>query len=70
MTEEIFFHKNHYEKSIELLKEHFKEKGELTVSDFRSLLNTSRKYALPLLEHFDQIKLTRRVEDRRVPWKI
>ena len=70
MTEEIFFHKNHYEKSIELLKEHFKEKGELTVSDFRSLLNTSRKYALPLLEHFDQLKLTRRVEDRRVPWKI
>ncbi len=38
----------------------------VTVSSFREALGTSRKYALPLLEHFDQRGLTRRQGDARV----
>jgi len=37
----------------------------ITVSAFRERLGTSRKYALPLLEHFDQKGLTRRRGDVR-----
>jgi selenocysteine-specific elongation factor len=39
----------------------------ITVSAFRERLGTSRKFALPLLEHFDQRGLTRRDGDRRFP---
>jgi selenocysteine-specific elongation factor len=38
----------------------------LTVSAFRAALGTSRKYALPILEHFDAKGLTRRQGDVRI----
>ncbi len=37
----------------------------ITVSDFRKLIGTSRKYALPLLEYFDRMRVTVRVGDLR-----
>jgi selenocysteine-specific elongation factor len=37
----------------------------VTVSAFRERLGTSRKFALPLLEHFDRNGVTRRDGDRR-----
>jgi selenocysteine-specific elongation factor len=39
----------------------------ITVSAFREALGTSRKYALPLLEWFDQRGVTRREGDLRFP---
>jgi selenocysteine-specific elongation factor len=38
----------------------------LTVSAFRGALGTSRRFALPILEHFDAKGLTRRQGDVRV----
>ena len=32
---------------------------------FKDMTNTSRKYAVPLLEYFDKIKFTFRVDDGR-----
>ena len=40
--------------------------GEISVATVRDASGTSRKYALPLLEHFDSLGITRRVQDRRV----
>ena len=37
----------------------------ITVSDFKNLIATSRKYALPLLEYFDRTRVTARVGDVR-----
>jgi len=42
------------------------EEGTVTVSAFRERLGTSRKYAVPILEHFDARGLTRREGDVRV----
>jgi selenocysteine-specific elongation factor len=39
--------------------------GGVTVSRFREALGTTRKYALPILEHFDRQGLTRRQGDVR-----
>lgn len=39
---------------------------EVAVSDVREIWGTSRKYAVPLLEYFDQQKLTKRQGDKRV----
>ena len=43
------------------------QKGRtMSVGDFRDLLGLSRKYFIPLLEHLDRRRLTRRVGDARV----
>jgi selenocysteine-specific elongation factor len=39
--------------------------GGITVSDFKNVIGTSRKYALPLLEYFDRVRVTARVGDLR-----
>ena len=39
----------------------------ITVSAFREALGTSRKFALPILEHFDRTGVTRRDGDLRFP---
>ncbi len=64
--EDLYFHRDAYREAIELLRRHFADHKTLTLAQFRDLAGTSRKYAQALLEHFDQQKLTRRVEDHRV----
>lgn len=54
-----------YNKMIELLKDFFSKKNEMTVSEFRTLLNTTRKYAIAYLEHLDSQKITLRVGEVR-----
>jgi selenocysteine-specific elongation factor len=53
---------------VERAREVLQEEGRsgVTVSTFRERLRTSRKYALPLLEWFDQQGVTRRQGDVRV----
>jgi selenocysteine-specific elongation factor len=54
-----------YERIISLLKSFFAEKSEMTVAEFRDMLNTSRKYALPYLEYLDSHNVTIRTGDVR-----
>ena len=41
--------------------------GEIDVQALKALTGLSRKFVVPLLEHFDRLGLTRREGDRRVP---
>jgi len=54
-----------YHTMIESLKNFFIKKPEMTVAEFRDILNTTRKYALPILEYLDANKITLRVGDIR-----
>jgi selenocysteine-specific elongation factor len=45
---------------------YLKEKGEVTPPEFRELTGLSRKFMIPLLEYFDQERLTIRAGDKRV----
>ena len=49
-----------------LIRDSIKQKGSITISEFRTSLNTSRKYALPLLNYFDDTGVTVRVGDERI----
>ena len=49
-----------------LVREEIGRSGGLTVAAFRDLTQTSRKYAVPLVEYLDSIRFTRRVGDERV----
>ncbi len=62
----MFFHHRALAEIMALVKNHLLEKGELLLGELRDLLQTSRKYALPLLEYMDREKFTRRVGDKRV----
>jgi selenocysteine-specific elongation factor len=45
---------------------YLKEKGEIAPNDFRELTGLSRKFMIPLLEYFDQERVTIRLGDKRV----
>jgi selenocysteine-specific elongation factor len=63
---DLLFHRESYEKAKEVLLGLLQQKGStVSVPEFKDMLGVSRKWAIPLLEHFDEIKLTRRVGDER-----
>lgn len=66
VDKDIVFYKKAYEDSIDILKDFFKENKSIQLGEFRDLLATSRKYAMALLDYFDQQKITKRIEDKRV----
>lgn len=66
INEELYFHREAYQGAVDLLRRHFESEETLTLAQFRDVSGSSRKYIQLLLEHFDQIKLTRRVGDHRV----
>lgn len=55
------------EEAARRTREFLKANGKISVSDFRDLLGTTRKFALPLLEWMDEQKITRRAGDERLP---
>lgn len=50
----------------EKLVAYLHDKGEIVPSEFRDMINLSRKFLIPLLEYFDTEKLTIRVGDKRI----
>ncbi len=55
-----------YTEMVDWVREQIRRTGEVTVAQFRDRFKTSRKYALALLEHLDERKITRRLGDVRV----
>ena len=66
VAENIVFVASAYDEMIERIKGHIKSQGKITVAEVRDLFQTSRKYALAVMEYLDEQKITRRVGDERV----
>ncbi|MGB7604452.1 MAG: selenocysteine-specific translation elongation factor [Lutisporaceae bacterium] len=66
LEEDITFVQEAYSEAISLVKNYIAKNGAIQLGQFRDLLGTSRKYAMALLDSFDQIKVTKRVEDKRI----
>ena len=67
VSEDLVFHRTAMERLRELLAEYKKKNGErLPIAAFKELTGISRKYAIPLLEHLDRERVTRRVGDERI----
>lgn len=63
----IYFHQQRVEEARQKLVNFLKKEKQITVGQFKDLLGgISRKYALPLLIHFDALQITRRLGDVRV----
>ena len=65
INESIYLSARSYEQMLLQVHSFFAKKPEMTVAEFRDLLNTSRKYALPFLEYLDSHKITIRTGDVR-----
>ena len=66
VNESVVFAASAYRELTDKIVAHLEDKGSITVADARTMFDTSRKYILPLLEHLDQQRVTRRVGDERV----
>jgi selenocysteine-specific elongation factor len=65
-SDEFYFHSSVIDQTRKQLADAIAESDGLTMSEIRQLLDTSRKYAIPLCEYFDRTGFTRRQGDKRV----
>jgi selenocysteine-specific elongation factor len=63
---EFYFHRGPFENLKEGLVTYLKSHQEITTPQFKEMTKASRKFAIPLIEYFDQIKLTLRLGEKRV----
>jgi selenocysteine-specific elongation factor len=56
----ILFHRDAVDRAREKLVETIRKEGRLESVKFKYLLDTSRKFAIPLLDYFDSVGVTRR----------
>ena len=64
--EGITLHKDNLEKVKNLVINYIKESGSINIGQLKELIDSSRKYLVPILEYLDREKVTKRVEDKRV----
>ncbi len=65
INDSLYLLKEHYNIIIDKIKAFSKTNSEITVAEFRDMIGTSRKYALPFLEYMDSKRITIRVGDKR-----
>lgn len=65
ISNEVVYRKTDYLEIVEQIRTYLLENKHINAAELRDLLNTSRKYAIALLEHLDDIRMTKRVGDER-----
>lgn len=66
VNESVLFSAEAYGEMVDRIVNHLEAEGTMTVGQVRDLFGTSRKYALALMEHMDEERLTQRRGDERV----
>lgn len=66
IADDFYLTINNLDKAKELLTRHIKKSGSVKIGEVSDLLNSSRKYSVPLMEFLDKIKFTKREGDARV----
>ncbi len=66
LSEDVLLLKETYEEVVAGVAAHIKANGSMTVAQVRDRYSTSRKYALAIMEHLDEQRITRRIGDERV----
>jgi selenocysteine-specific elongation factor len=65
VKEDLYYDRSILEKLKDELVGHILEKGEISTPEFKDMTGASRKYVIPLIEHFDATNVTIRVGDIR-----
>lgn len=64
-VEGLLFHHTAIKRAREILVDYIHREGKLESVKFKYLLDTARKYAIPLLDYFDRVGVTRKVGHTR-----
>jgi selenocysteine-specific elongation factor len=67
VTSDLYYPAARWAEVEARVRGHFSQKPALTMGEFKDLIQVSRKYAVPLLEHLDRLGITKREGDLRVP---
>jgi len=65
LSEEVLLMAATYQSGVDQVRAYLIEHKSITVAQVRDLFNTSRKYALALMEHLDAQGITKRLGDER-----
>jgi selenocysteine-specific elongation factor len=66
VKEDLYFHQQAMQEMEAKLTQFLQQNKEMTPTHFKEISQVSRKFAIPLMEHFDAKKLTMRIGDKRV----
>ena len=66
VAQNLYFHEQAIKAAKEKLIEILKKQQEVTTGEYRDLLDSTRKYTIPVLEYFDSQGLTKRKDNERV----
>jgi selenocysteine-specific elongation factor len=66
LSPEVLFLPQTYKEMVSRVRAHIEREGNVTLAQVRDMFKTSRKYAQGLLEHLDEIGVTKRVGDERI----
>ena len=66
INEALFFHADVIARLQQDVINFIKKEGEIDAPRFKEMTGLTRKFSIPLLEYFDTIKLTIRIDDKRV----
>ena len=69
VSKSIFYHKNIINQLKTLITDYINKNSAISAAEFRDLTHTSRKYTIPLLEHFDKVHFTKRIGDKRILYR-
>lgn len=61
----LVFHRHSIDEMVRKLQQAYPGSAAFTVADARKLLDTSRKFTIPLLEYLDGLRVTVRIGDKR-----
>ncbi|MCX4247391.1 selenocysteine-specific translation elongation factor [Paraliomyxa miuraensis] len=67
LTPEISWARASHDALVQEVREHLRGNGTIDVQALKQMTGLSRKYAVPFLELLDQLQITRRDGDRRMP---
>ncbi len=66
VSEDVIFPTPTYSEMVDRVIAHIEKEGNVTIAQVRDMFGASRKYALALMEHLDERKVTKRVGNERV----
>ena len=66
---DLWFDRARVEDLEKRLREHLAQHGEIGTPEYKAMIGTTRRTAVPLMELFDDRHITRRRDNKRVPFK-
>ena len=66
LSNDYYIHKTHFDKALEVVDKLFSKSDKITMPELRTELETSRKYAILIMDYLDQKRITKLISDYRI----